>query len=748
MRSATMAIQTDAHGFLIGERRLKEISSGIVKTEDNTKQILQILKQSLNEIAPSVESGVRNAFERANRSRNTISAGNEIQPARSARIAKSAVDAAKSASDAAVAAEKSAEAVKHAVKSLPLSHKKSFDAGKGSPKGEAPQPREMPRRGENGRFIGKNGESDSFSDTRSKSFLRKLKHVLTGNGIDGDVTGVDPTVDALKELKDTVWPVGRAFYGMGAKALGVFRGRSKKNPKDIPLPQAQIDANEDQARSSKERNKLLVRLIDAVRGSGGSGNGGLTDMLGGLIGGGGKGGGKGKGKGLGKMLGRIFKGAGKKLPFIGTAVGGGLLANEWNSLDDKGKGQGIGELAGAGVGGVLGAYGGPVGAVAGSMLGSYLGGIFGAKIGSWVNDLRKVDFGNIFKKSIENLSSSKLGSGSKAFIPFSLPMMAARAGMGIGSSIRNYVSEKFGGGGSSGVTPYSNENFDYSSAPGNKNNAGNVANSAEARRLGMFNALRKAGFQDDRALALVGQIGRENDFSDKMFSTHIDPAKDEKGRNIKNGGALSWNRGRYDKFSAFMKERGLMDANGNMPKTQAVLDAQAEFIKSEMSNPEYAKKMGMFNDGKKRDPREYAQELSRYIGWARGQDTIRGKNGERVSFDWRAQDSRANRHTDEAAKAAKLQSDQINASSPKSNARKAMPSAKGQSTSPVIFKPNAARPPEIKIPAITPELSKIGKDSKKTNVTAQSTSSVGQTVADRGLAHIMAGGLGYNASNA
>jgi hypothetical protein len=38
-----MAINSDSSGFLIGERRLKEMSEGITQTEDNTKQILKIL---------------------------------------------------------------------------------------------------------------------------------------------------------------------------------------------------------------------------------------------------------------------------------------------------------------------------------------------------------------------------------------------------------------------------------------------------------------------------------------------------------------------------------------------------------------------------------------------------------------------------------------------------------------------------------------------------------------------------------
>ncbi|WP_171265231.1 hypothetical protein, partial [Acinetobacter sp. ANC 3813] len=546
-----------------------------------------------------------------------------------------------------------------------------------------------------------------------------------------------PTVDAVKELTSVVSPVGKVFWGMSAKAIGLIRGRIRKSKQDEILPQKQEEANKNEARSNKERNRLLLRLIDAVRGSSGGGDGGgLAGLLGG--GKGGKGGKLGK---LGKLLGR----AGKRLPLLGALLGGGMLASEWGDLDKKGKAGGIGELLGGGVGGVAGAFvGGPAGAVAGGVAGAYLGKIFGEKVSVWVDEMRNEDFAGIFKRVVSDMFSTKANVTKSAFVPFSLPAMAMGWGAKVGTGVRNWASNTFGGGSSAGVTPYSSENFDYSNAAGNKNAAGNVASDRKARQLGMFNALRKVGIADDRALALVGQIGRENDFSDKMFSTHIDPAKDKKGKDIKNGGVLSWNGDRYKKFSAFMRERGLMNANGEMPKTQAALDAQAAFIKQEMGSSDYKGKMGKFHDGKKRDARDYAQELAAYIGWARGQDTIRGANGTRVSFDWLSQDKKANRYTDDTAELAKRQSDQIKAAEAPA---KTMPNAKGKATAPVIFKPNAARPPAVKVPAITPEIAKIGRKDKP-QVTAQNTGGIGQTVSDRGLAHILSGGLGYNGQNA
>ena len=98
-----------------------------------------------------------------------------------------------------------------------------------------------------GRFIGAGGakESRSFFD-----FIGKAKDFMSGNG-GVDVSGVDPTIDALREVKDVVSPVGRVFGGMGARAIGLFRGRLKKRRGDELLPKEQVDANKEQQRNDK-----------------------------------------------------------------------------------------------------------------------------------------------------------------------------------------------------------------------------------------------------------------------------------------------------------------------------------------------------------------------------------------------------------------------------------------------------------------------------------------------------------------
>ncbi|WOE28817.1 hypothetical protein [Acinetobacter towneri] len=243
-------------------------------------------------------------------------------------------------------------------------------------------------------------------------------------------------------------------------------------------------------------------------------------------------------------------------------------------------------------------------------------------------------------------------------------------------------------------------------------------------------------FSESQALAIGGEIGRENDYSDVMFGTHIDPAKDKNGNNIKNGGVLSWNRARYAKFQKHMMDRGLMDKNGKMPKTQAALDAQAEFIKKEMES-DYSGTMKNFLNNPNLSPEQYEAEMAKYVGWARGQTTIRGKNGTRVAFNSAHHEQKVKNNVKEIQGLARTQA----AAKPAQEAK--TPVAKKQAKTATVFKADAPRPAAIKVPAVTPELAKIASKKPSGSQGPISDSFMGQGVSDRNLAHIMAGGLGY-----
>lgn len=716
-----MAIKSDSSGFLIGERRLKEISEGINQTEDNTKQILTVLSDSFKEmqmVYSASSTQVRDLIARQNRSGQSKDAS---EPIKTARTVRKTVDA----------AEQAVDITQQALLAAKRINKKAVDAetsdsdlvskppSVASTKERAEKARE---RGANGRFIGKDGESSDKKSlfSRAKSFFGIGGG--NGGGIGGDVGGIDPTLDALKELNEAVTPVKNVFKGMSARAIGIIRGRMKKRRADIVLPEEQIKANKETAKTDKKHTKLFQSILSAIRGQ----NGG---MLGGLLGNGGS---------LLALLGKGGKGLIKKIPFLGALVGGGLLAKDWGNLDSGGKGKGIGQIVGTAVGGMLGTFLGPVGTVAGGTLGNILGGIFGRKIGTWTDSLKNLDLGAIFKDFLKD----KLGIGSdnKAFIPYANAGQPSRL-----QQFKNWAGDKLGiDGGSYNPTATTGDNIDYSGAVGNKNTAGNVATDKKARQLGMYNALRKVGFTHEQALAHGGQIGRENEYGDAMFGNHKDLAS-RGGKAITNGGVMSWNGPRYKAFAKHMRDRGLMDENGNMPKTQSTLDAQAQFMKKEDDNPYYKNKMPNFNGNPHADPKSYAKDMHVIYGWARGQNHVRDRNGNlTVPFDWKAAEARGNRNIDEIAAEVQKQSAVI----PKVKPKQQLPAAKGKPQEVNLFPKGATRPAPMKVPTITPALAKIGSNTTAKAVSATpSDSGISQTVADRSLAHIFSGGLGYNSNN-
>lgn len=164
--------------------------------------------------------------------------------------------------------------------------------------------------------------------------------------------------------------------------------------------------------------------------------------------------------------------------------------------------------------------------------------------------------------------------------------------------------------------------------------------------VAVYNGYRKAGLTHNQALAITAEVGRENNFqASVIFGTHTDPAKSKDGKTIRNVGMLSWNQGRDKQALNFLTHAGVMNRDGTMQRTQVNIDAQAAFSVQEMMSNDYKSKLQHFWGNPHADPESFSKELgSKYVVWAYGQDTIRGKDGKRVPFDWRKHNRRRRDH--------------------------------------------------------------------------------------------------------
>lgn len=160
----------------------------------------------------------------------------------------------------------------------------------------------------------------------------------------------------------------------------------------------------------------------------------------------------------------------------------------------------------------------------------------------------------------------------------------------------------------------------------------------------VYQAFKNAGLSHNQALAVTAEVGRENGFAAKyIFGGHIDPAGAKGGGTIQNVGFLSWNGTRGTNLKKYLASQGVM-SNGRMRRTQEALNAQARFAVQEMKGA-YRGKLTHFWNNPNANPESFAKELGRgYIVWAYGQNTIRGKNGGRVPFNWQAHDGRRRGH--------------------------------------------------------------------------------------------------------
>lgn len=171
-----------------------------------------------------------------------------------------------------------------------------------------------------------------------------------------------------------------------------------------------------------------------------------------------------------------------------------------------------------------------------------------------------------------------------------------------------------------------------------------VSKSQPQRINDSYHAAQQAGFSPSQARALVGELGRENDFNlDTMFGSHKDEANHKKNRGIFSWQDSSPNNGRATNLHNHMRTKGLVSSNGTFKRTNESLQAQFEFLRKEIeSNPKWK---ASFLDKKNITNEEARAALGgkgTIIGWARGQSIL--KSGK--AFDWKSQEAKANKYSD------------------------------------------------------------------------------------------------------
>lgn len=153
-----------------------------------------------------------------------------------------------------------------------------------------------------------------------------------------------------------------------------------------------------------------------------------------------------------------------------------------------------------------------------------------------------------------------------------------------------------------------------------------------------YQLAQAAGFSPAQARALIGELGRENDFNiSTMFGFHKDEANHKQ-----NGGIFSWQGDRAKALQAHMTAKGLVNADGTFKRTNESLQAQFEFLRKEIeANPKWKQSFLNKKNISNNEARAALGGTGSVIGWARGQSKL--KSGK--AFDWQSHEARANNYS-------------------------------------------------------------------------------------------------------
>ncbi|WP_019518705.1 hypothetical protein [Faucicola boevrei] len=252
---------------------------------------------------------------------------------------------------------------------------------------------------------------------KARQFFSRLNHALKQqleNNIDSQ--NIDPLLDSVNEVKGVLSPMGKMF-GFMFKAGAWTKNKLFANKKREPLSNAEErhQANVEEQLERIENNRSGgFRLNPFMKMFGKMGRmlwGGLAGV--GVFA-------LKHGKSLLKKLGGT-----RALGVLGTFIGAGNLAMDWDKLSDREKSRGVGGLlggvGGAGIGALIGSVIFPgIGTAVGGFIGGWLGSKSGAVLGeyalphikNWVDSLISFDLPKQLLAKFSN-GLSDLFKGSK-----------------------------------------------------------------------------------------------------------------------------------------------------------------------------------------------------------------------------------------------------------------------------------------------------------------------------------------------
>lgn len=495
----------DAGGFIVGVNRMND---GIDRVHDDTQEIIQILK-SQNQIANTRMTELTRAVRKAtyqansqssvNSNRERAASGRASSSSRITRQAPSASQRTRSNSNTQSIGNQTRAAGRNqggnqaGNDTAPISRDSTnANTRTRSPNSDSPASTDAAGRERDARGRFTRGNGSASENERKRLGFGSL------SGGRSDVSGIDPLVDSFREAKDLLSPLGRAgkLAGRGVK-FSVSKLKAMKRREPLP---------NDQSRHNSENEKLLDKILKAIRKQNGSGGGG--GLLGGLLGGGR--GGRGGAGSLFKKMGGM-----RALGILSAVAGTAGLAMDWDSLDHQGKSEGVGRLAGAGAGAVMGATVGSVVPVVGTAIGAVVGGWLGSEVGEWLGGVASPHIESWTQSMIAYNLPDKMSDTWDGYIkPFftKLDSVAGKINSWIEGKVDGFADFVTGGGDSvwTGETSTLKGTAAKAAYTASEYKAGNIGglDDAMTRRLVASTVLTESAGGNPNAVNSGGYLGR------------------------------------------------------------------------------------------------------------------------------------------------------------------------------------------------------------------------------------------------
>lgn len=265
---------SDEYGFLVGSRRLEQ---GIESVDDKVQRIIEFLEKNAkptkvvnsqtvaqNQVAKDVSKLVA-LTEKSHKEIQKTKVANSQTLRNGGNIKNRQENENSSLSTRPTKVVNSQTGAINASESVgSFATELSTDQPTRTVNSQTSQQAQNRQRDANGRFIGGEGEQSKSSGGLFKGMTQAVRNGFLQANSDGQ--HLDPSIDALYEVKNVLSPVGR-FAGLMLRPLGaLFKSRKR---------------NEPLSREEEKHNKKEIKLLERIARMGGGGGGG--GLLGGLL---------------------------------------------------------------------------------------------------------------------------------------------------------------------------------------------------------------------------------------------------------------------------------------------------------------------------------------------------------------------------------------------------------------------------------------------------------------------------------